>query len=160
MGWISDFQKFAMRGTLVDLAVGFTVGAAFSTVAKSLVDDVIMPPVGLLMGGTDFSDLFAVLREGAQAGPYATLAAAKAAGAVTLNFGLFVNAIIAFLVVALAMFWIIRLISRAEQAMEGEKPAAPEEPANKKCVFCQTTIPYRASRCPHCTSQLEGAKAA
>jgi len=164
MKLLSEFKTFALRGNIIDLAIGFTVGAAFSTIAKSLVDDVIMPPVGLLLGGTDFSNYFITLKPGAEVPPpYATLQAATEAGAVTLNYGLFVNAIVAFLVVAFAMFIVIHFINRAEKTLEerfGEKPSEPGEPDNKKCPYCLSTIPYRATRCPQCTSQLEGATAA
>jgi len=154
----SDFQKFALRGNIIDLAVGFTVGAAFSTIAKSLVSDVLMPPIGLLLGRADFSDLFILLREGAKVqAPYATLKDAQAAGAVTINYGMFVNNVLAFLIVALSMFAIIRLMTRVEATLEdafgAEKP--PEEPPNKMCPFCRSVIPFRAIRCPACTSNLE-----
>lgn len=160
MGIFDEFKNFAMRGNVVDLAVGFTVGAAFSTVARSLVDDIIMPPVGLLIG-QDFADSFIVLQEGnaeIAAQPYETLAQAQEAGAVTWNYGLFINTIITFLIVALAMFLIIRFINRLDAQMEeefGEKPKEPSEPTNKKCPYCLQTIPYRATRCPQCTSHLE-----
>ena len=156
-----EFKKFAMRGNVVDLAVGFTVGAAFGTVARSLVDDIIMPPVGLLLGGADFADMFVVLQAGAEAAPpYATLADAQAAGAVTWNYGLFFNNILTFLLVALAMFFLIRVINRMDQEMEEEfapekAEEGPELPSNKKCPYCLQTIPYKATRCPQCTSQLK-----
>lgn len=158
MSWLKEFARFARRGNLVDLAIGFTVGAAFSTIAKSLVNDIVMPPLGLLMGRTDFSDHFWLLQAGAKKPPpYLTLADAQAAGAVTLNYGLFVNALLAFLVVALAMFVVVRLLNRGEalleHAIDGEKPA-DGEPANKECPFCHSTVKYRATRCAHCTSEL------
>jgi len=160
---IQDFKKFTMRGNMIDLAVGFTVGAAFTTIAKSLVNDIIMPPVGMLLGRSDFSDLFIVLKEGeSDKAPYTTLAAAEAAGAVTINFGVFINALLAFLVVAIAMFLIIRAVNRAEDALDaqfGDAPS-PQEPANKKCPYCRTTIEYKATRCPQCTSHLEESQAA
>lgn len=162
MKWWNDFTSFLMRGSLVDMAIGFTVGAAFSTVARSLVDDVLMPPLGLLLGGVDFSDLFIVLKEGPKAdAPYATLAAAQAAGAVTLNYGKFANALLALLIVAVAMFVLIRLMQRVERSLEAalEETQPASEPANKKCPFCRTTIAYRATRCPNCTSQLDAAAA-
>ena len=165
MGIVDEFKNFAMRGNVVDLAVGFTVGAAFSTVARSLVDDIIMPPVGLLIG-QDFADSFVVLQAGnpdIAAQPYETLAQAQEAGAVTWNYGLFINTIITFLIVALAMFLIIRFINRLDAQMTeefGEKPKEPTEPANKKCPYCLQTIPYRARRCPQCTSHLEAETAA
>lgn len=159
MSFIQDFKTFALRGNLVDLAIGFTVGAAFSTVAKSLVNDVLMPPVGLVTGGMDFADLFIVLKQGAEKlAPYATLKEAQEAGAVTLNYGLFINNIVALLIVAIAMFIIISLVNRAEKRLEQEldqEEKKPSEPENKKCPHCRMTIPYRATRCGHCTSPLE-----
>lgn len=153
-----DFRKFVTRGNLVDLAVGFTVGAAFTTIARSMVDDIIMPPVGLLMGRTDFKDFFLVLRPGPTVGePYLTLAQAKAAGAVTLNYGMFINAMLAFILVGLAMFVVSRLMSQAEAKMDAhfkEPPAPPGEPTEKKCPYCRSIIPAKACRCPQCTSHL------
>lgn len=119
---LKEFKAFAMRGNMVDMAVGIIIGAAFGAIVKSLVDDVIMPPIGLLMGDVDFSELFMVLKEGAVAAPYATLAAAKEAGAVTLNYGLFVNALVSFIIVAFAVFLLIRSINRLRTE---EPPAAP-----------------------------------
>lgn len=159
MSVLSEFKKFTLRGNLVDMAVGFTVGAAFTSIARSLVDDVIMPPVGLLLGRSDFSDLFWLLRAGEAAPPYNTLADAQAAGAVTINYGVFVNAVLAFLLVAVAMFLVIRAINRIDRQLErdaGAAEAAPAEPETKKCPFCLTTIPAKATRCPQCTSNLEG----
>lgn len=158
MGIIADFKKFALRGNLIDLAIGFTVGAAFSTIAKSLVNDIIMPPVGLLFGSSDFSDLFVVLKEGSKAAPpYATLAEAQSAGAVTINYGIFINNILAFVMVAIAMFAIIHAINRAEESMESKfgDPPQPGDPPNKKCAYCRSTIPFKATRCPCCTSHIE-----
>lgn len=116
-----EFKTFAMRGNVIDMAVGIIIGAAFSSIVKSLVDDVIMPPIGLLLGNVDFSDLFLVLKEGSTATPYATLAAAREAGAVTLNYGLFVNATVSFLIVAFAVFLLVRTINR----LKAEEPPAP-----------------------------------
>jgi large conductance mechanosensitive channel len=116
-----EFKTFAMRGNVIDMAVGIIIGAAFSSIVKSLVDDVIMPPIGLLLGNVDFSDLFLVLKEGSTAAPYATLAAAREAGAVTLNYGLFVNATVSFLIVAFAVFLLVRTINR----LKAEEPPAP-----------------------------------
>ncbi|MEX2454134.1 MAG: large conductance mechanosensitive channel protein MscL [Rhodospirillaceae bacterium] len=162
MSLAEDFRKFALRGNLVDLAVGFTVGAAFSTVAKSLVDDVIMPPLSLIVGQAEFKDQFVVLREGSKAAaPYVTLADAQTAGAVTLNWGPFLNNMLALLLVALAMFAVIRLIKSAETKLErefGEPKPEPGEPENRKCRFCRSTIPYRAIKCPQCTADLEPAE--
>jgi large conductance mechanosensitive channel len=145
----NDFKTFIMRGNVLDLAVGVIIGAAFGTVVKSLVDDVIMPPIGLAIGGVDFSNLFVVLKEGATAAPpYASLAEAKAAGAVTLNYGAFVNTIITFLIVALAVFMLVRIVSKLHK-----QPVAPP-PDTKPCPQCATAIPIAAKRCPNCTSQL------
>jgi large conductance mechanosensitive channel len=145
----NDFKAFIMRGNVLDLAVGVIIGAAFGTVVKSLVDDVIMPPIGLAIGGVDFSNLFVVLKEGATAaGPYASLAEAKAAGAVTMNYGAFINTIITFLIVALAVFMLVRIVSRLH------KQPAPPPPDTKSCPQCATAIPLAAKRCPNCTSQL------
>ncbi|RMF42319.1 MAG: large conductance mechanosensitive channel protein MscL [Planctomycetota bacterium] len=159
MSVINEFQKFILRGNLVDMAIGFTVGAAFTSVAKSLVNNLIMPPVGLLLGGADFSDLFIVLRPGSEElPPYSTLKEAQEAGAVTLNYGLFINDTIALLIVAAVMFFLIRAINRIDEALDArlgtEKPAA-DVPSTKKCPFCRETIAYLAIRCPHCTSELE-----
>ncbi len=148
-----EFKKFAMRGNVVDMAVGIIIGAAFGTIVKSLVSDVIMPPIGMLLGGVDFSNLFSVLQAGDPAGPYASLADAQAASAVTINYGLFINTIISFLIVAFAVFLVIRAINR----MQKQEEEAPAEPTTKDCPFCQTEIPIKATRCPNCTSQLEAA---
>lgn len=160
MAFVKDFKKFALRGNMVDLAIGFTVGAAFTTVVKSLVTDIIMPPIGLATGNADFADQFVVLKapEGKpipEAG-YQTLKAAQEAGAVTLNYGNFLNNCIALLIVAFAMFLIIRAVKKVDDQLDDafneDKP--PEEPTEKKCEFCRSTIPFRATRCPQCTSQL------
>ncbi len=145
-----EFRDFAMRGNVVDMAVGIIIGAAFGSIVGSLVNDVIMPPIGMLLGNVDFSNLFLVLREGTTAGPYASLAAAKAAGAVTINYGTFVNTIISFLIVAFAVFLLIKNINRLKKA----EPAAAAAPTTKECPFCASTIPIKAKRCPNCTSQL------
>ncbi|MCA8996226.1 MAG: large conductance mechanosensitive channel protein MscL [Planctomycetaceae bacterium] len=159
MGLIQEFRKFAMRGNLVDLMVGFTVGAAFTTIAKSLVNDIVMPPIGLVLGKSDFTDLFVVLREGDKiTGPYETLAAAQGAGAVTINYGVFINNLVSFLLVSFVVFLIVRGINRLEDSLESQfgDPPQPGEPTEKKCPFCRTTIPAKAARCPACTSHLEG----
>jgi large conductance mechanosensitive channel len=147
-----EFKEFALRGNVVDMAVGIIIGAAFGTIVKSLVADVIMPPIGLLLGNVDFSNLFIVLKAGTAAGPYTTLADANAAGAVTLNYGIFINTIISFIIIAFAVFLIIRNINRLKR--EEEVPAA--EPTTKECPHCFSTIPIMAKRCPFCTSSLEG----
>ena len=149
---VKEFKEFAMRGPVVDMAVGIIIGAAFGTIVKSLVADVIMPPIGLLMGGVDFADLFIVLKEGAEAAaPYATLADAKAAGAVTINYGAFANTVISFLIVAFAVFMLIKGINSAKRE---EEAAPPAEPTEKDCPHCFSKIPIQATRCPHCTSEL------
>ena len=149
---LKEFKAFAMRGNVLDLAVGIIIGGAFGTIVKSLVDDIIMPPIGLALGNVDFADLFMVLREGTKAaGPYATLADAQAAGAVTMNFGLFVNSIITFLLVAFAVFLLVRAANR----MKPQEAAAA--PSTKDCPHCRMPIPLAATRCPQCTSELPAA---
>jgi large conductance mechanosensitive channel len=146
---LKEFKEFAMRGNVVDMAVGIIIGGAFGTIVKSLVDDVLMPPLGVLLGGVDFSNFFFVLKEGATAGPYASVSSAKAAGAVSMNYGLFLNSVISFMIVAFAVFMLIRGIN----AMRRREDAAPP-PSTKECPYCASAIPIKASRCPHCTSQL------
>lgn len=161
---LEDFKKFALRGNLLDLAIGFTVGAAFTTVAKSLVTDIIMPPVGLLTGGTDFADRFFLLKAGREhAPPYATLQDAQEAGAVTINYGLFINSVVALLLVAVVMFMVIRMLNKMDKALDehfdaDEAPKAAH-PENKKCSYCRQTIDYEATRCPFCTSEFAPATA-
>jgi len=153
---LKEFKEFAMRGSVVDMAVGIVIGAAFGSIVKSFVDDVLMPPIGLLLGNVDFSNLFITLKEGAKAaGPYASLAAAKAAGAVTLNLGLFINTVISFLIIAFAVFLVIKGLN----SMQREKAAPTAEPTTRECPFCRSTIPLKATRCPHCTSELGAAPA-
>jgi large conductance mechanosensitive channel len=147
---LKEFKEFAMRGNVVDMAVGIVIGAAFATIVKSLVADVIMPPIGLLLGGVDFSNLFAVIREGSMAGPFSTLADAQKAGAVTINYGLFINTIISFLIVAFAIFMVIKGMN----SLKKQEEAPPAEPTEKDCSHCFTSIPIKATRCPHCTSEL------
>ena len=145
---LKEFNEFIMRGNVIDMAVGIIIGAAFGTIIKSLVDDVIMPPIGLLLGKVDFSNLFMVIREGKVAGVYETLAAAKAAGAVTINYGLFINTIISFLIVASAVFMLIRSVNKLKQE-------APPEATTKECPYCLSVIPIKATRCAHCTSEIK-----
>ena len=146
---VEDFKKFIMRGNVLDMAIGIIIGAAFGTIVNSLVADVIMPPIGLLLGNVDFSNLFFVLKDGAKAaGPYASLAAAKAAGAVTINAGVFINTIISFLIVALAVFLLVRNINR----LYAKEEAAP---TTKDCPYCLMSVPLKATRCGHCTSELK-----
>jgi large conductance mechanosensitive channel len=151
MAMMTEFKEFAVKGNVVDMAVGIIIGGAFGTIVKSLVDDMLMPPVGLLLGGVDFKDLFMILREGDPTAPYATIADAQAAGAVTLNYGQFINNIIAFLIVAFAVFLLVKAINRLRRQEQVE----PESPTDKSCPFCATTIPIQALRCPHCTSALD-----
>jgi len=146
---LKEFKEFAMRGNVIDMAVGIIIGVAFGTIVKSLVSDIIMPPIGLLLGNVDFSNFFAVLREGTVAGPYTALADAQKAGAVTINYGLFVNTIISFVIVAFAVFLLIRQINRFKR-----EEAPLEEPTTKDCPYCFSSIPIKATRCPHCTSEL------
>jgi large conductance mechanosensitive channel len=151
---LKEFKAFAMRGNVLDLAVGIIIGGAFGTIVKSLVDDVIMPPIGLALGNVDFTNLFVVLKEGANAaGRYETLGAAKAAGAVTINYGVFINSIIAFLIVAFTVFLIVRAANRLQPA---EAAAAP---TTKDCPYCRMPIPLAATRCPNCTSDLRAVSA-
>jgi large conductance mechanosensitive channel len=143
-----EFKEFAMRGNVVDMAVGIIIGVAFGAVVKSLVADVITPPIGLLVGNVDFTNLFITIKAGKVAGPYASLAAAKAAGAVTLNIGLFINSLISFIIVAFAVFLLIKGLNRLQR----EKEAPPA--TTKTCPYCASEIPLAATRCPHCTSEL------
>ena len=150
---LKEFKEFAMRGNVVDMAVGIIIGAAFGTIIGTLVSDVLMPPIGLLLGNVDVSNLFVVLKEGKVAGPYATVAAAKGAGAVTLNYGMFINTIVNFLIVAFAIFFLIRGMNSMKK--KEEAPAAA--PTTKECPHCLSTIPVKATKCGHCTSELSAA---
>lgn len=148
---LQEFKKFILRGNVMDLAVGVIMGGVFNAVVKSFVDDVLMPPIGLLLGQVDFANLFILLKVGDPGGPYATLADAQAAGAVTMNYGMFVNTIISLIITGLAVFLMVRSVNRLQK----QAPAPPAEPTTKKCPFCATEIPIPATRCPHCTSELE-----
>ncbi len=150
MSFTKEFKEFAVRGNVVDMAVGIIIGAAFGTIVQSLVNDIIMPPIGLAAGNMDFTDLFLVLKEGAVAGPYASLQVAQEAGAVTINYGRFINTVVSFLIVALAVFMLIRFMNKLRRPDTGPAPA----PTIKKCPYCVSDIPIEASRCPHCTSEL------
>jgi large conductance mechanosensitive channel len=141
---LKEFRDFAMRGSVIDLAVGVIIGAAFGKIITSFVNDVLMPPIGLLLGNVDFSELFIALNRQT----YASLAEAQAAGAPTLNYGLFINTVIDFLLVALVIFMLIRTINRLH------KPA-PAESITRECPYCFSVIPVRATRCPNCTSELK-----
>jgi len=145
----NDFKAFIMRGNVVDLAVAVIIGAAFGAVVKSLVDDVVMPPIGLAVGNIDFSNLYILLKDGAKvAPPYASLADAKAAGAVTVNYGAFLNTVITFTIVALSVFVMLRVVNRMYA-----KPA-PAAPNTKPCPRCTLAIPLAATRCPNCTATV------
>jgi len=135
----------------MDMAVGIVIGAAFGAIVSSVVADVITPPIGLLLGNVNFTNLFAVLKAGQVAGPYASLAEARQAGAVTINYGVFINTIISFLIIALVLFFVVKAINRMKRKSE----PAPVEVTTKDCPYCFTTIPIKATRCPHCTSQLQ-----
>ena len=147
-----EFKAFALKGNVLDLAVGIIIGGAFGTIVKSLVDDVIMPPVGLALGNVDFANLFLLLKAGPKGPPpYATLAEANAAGAVTINYGQFINNIVTFIIIAFAVFLIVRAANRL-------KPQdAAAAPATKDCPFCRMAIPTAVTRCPHCTTELRAA---
>ena len=142
---LKEFRTFVMRGNVIDLAVAFIMGGAFGVIVSSLVNDIIMPAVGLLVGGVDFTNLFITLK----GGTFATPAEAQAAGAVTINYGLFINHIITFLIVAFAMFLLIKGMNAAK------KPAPAAAPTTKECPYCLSTIPLKATRCPNCTSELK-----
>ncbi len=148
-----EFKEFAMRGNVVDMAVGIVIGGAFGKIIASFVTDVLMPPIGMLLGGTDFTNMYTVLKAGEVAGPYASLAEAQAAGAVTMNYGLFVNAIINFIIIAFAIFMVVRAMNN----MKKKEVEAPAEPTTKECPHCHTEIPIAATRCPNCTSDLGSA---
>jgi len=147
---LQDFKAFIMRGNVIDMAVGIIIGVAFGAVVNSLVKDVIMPPIGLALGKVDFVNLFVVLKQGLTPGPYASLAAAQAAGAVTINYGAFINAIVNLLIIAAAVFF---LIVRPIAKLQAPKKVAA--PTTKECPYCFTSIPIKASRCPNCTSELK-----
>ena len=143
---LKEFQKFLLRGNLVELAIGFTVGAAFSTLAKSLVDDIIMPPIAALLGNVDFTNLRIILKSSSQ-------------GTISLNYGRFINNLLALMIVGVAMFLVIKMVNQLDDRLEGliKKNNAKEkqEPANKKCPYCFSIISYRATRCPSCTSHFQ-----
>lgn len=143
---LKEFKEFAMRGNVLDLAIGVILGGAFGKIVTSLVNDVIMPPIGLLLGGVDFQDLFIDL----SGGGYTSLAAAQEAGAATINYGLFINTVIDFILVAFVIFLIVRGFNKLRR----EEEAPPAEPTTKTCPFCKTEIHIEAVRCPNCTSEL------
>ena len=149
---ISDFKKFIMRGNVVDLAVGVIIGAAFGAIAKSLVDDLLMPPLGLVLGRVDFTNLFLTLKDGAVAGPYATLDAAKAAGAVTVRYGLFLNTLVVFLLTSFVIFLIVKAVNKLHAP-----PPQVAGPPMRDCPRCFTSILVKATRCPSCTVDVDAA---
>ncbi len=142
-----EFKEFIMRGNVIDLAVGIVIGAAFGAVVNSLVKDIIMPPIGLLLGKINFTDLFINL----SGTPYSSLAAAQQAGAATINYGLFINTIINFIIIALAIFFVVKGVNRLRKPAPAAAPAAP---TTKECPHCFTEIPIKATHCPNCTSEL------
>ncbi|MBN1996673.1 large-conductance mechanosensitive channel protein MscL [candidate division KSB1 bacterium] len=146
-----EFKEFALRGNVIDMAVGIIIGAAFGTIVKSLVSDILMPPIGLLLGNVDFSNLFLTLKDGTTAGPYATLADAQAASAVTVNYGIFFNTVISFFIIALCVFLLIKSINKLKRTEE--KP--PAEPTTKQCPYCFSSISIKATRCANCTSEIK-----
>lgn len=150
---LKEFKEFAINGNVMDMAVGIIVGASFGGIVKSLVDDIIMPPIGLLLGNIDFSSLFILLKEGTKAAaPYATLADAKAAGAVTLNYGAFINTVVSFLIVSFAIFILVKNLNRLKKQKNTEIAA----PSTKECPYCLNSVSIKANRCGHCTSNLPG----
>ncbi len=147
---LKEFKEFAIRGNVVDMAVGIIIGAAFGAIVQSLVSDIVMPPIGLLLNKVDFANLFIILREGVKtSGPYASLLAAQAAGAVTINYGVFTNTIIHFTIVAFAVFMLVRSVNRLKK-----KEEISSEATIKDCPYCLSHIPVKATRCPNCTSNL------
>jgi large conductance mechanosensitive channel len=148
---LKEFKEFAMRGNVLDMAIGIIIGAAFGKIITSFVNDLLMPPIGLLLGNVDFASLFLNL----SGQPYPTLAAAKAAGAPTINYGVFLNAVLDFLIVAFVIFLLVRQVNR----MRRQQEAAPAAPTTKACTYCLSTIPIKATRCPQCTSDLRAVPA-
>ena len=147
MGMVKEFRDFAMRGNVLDMAIGIILGLAFGKIVTSLVNDIIMPPVGMLLGGVDFTNMFISLT----AQPFASLAEAQAAGAPTINYGVFINTVLDFLIVAFVIFLLVRQINKLKKEEEAALPNT------KDCPYCKESIPLQATRCPHCTSELRGA---
>ena len=149
-----DFKTFIMRGNVIDLAIGIVVGVAFGAIVSSFVKDILMPPIGLLLGDVDFNNFFVVLKEGMIAGPYPSLTTAQEAGAVTINYGVFINAIINFLIIAFAIFFfVVRPINKMHERQKAKEVAL--KPTTKECHYCYSNIPIKATRCPNCTSELK-----
>ncbi len=150
-GFVSEFKTFIMRGNVVDLAVGVIIGAAFQAIIKSLVDDVVMPVIGLITGGLDFSNLFIAL----DGNEYETLAAAQEAGAATLNYGNFIGAVFNFLIMSFVIFCLVKSINKLREKTEKKVEEAPAAPTTKKCPYCKSEIDIEATKCPNCTSDVE-----
>ena len=149
-----EFKEFAMRGNVIDMAIGIIIGGAFGPIVGSMVNDILMPPIGLAMGNVDFANLYILLKEGSKAAaPYAALADAKAAGAVTINYGLFINSVISFIIIAFCVFMLIRTMNRLKR----EEAAPAAEPTTRDCPFCYSAIALKATRCPNCTSEVKPA---
>ncbi len=148
MSILKEFRDFAVRGNVVDMAVGIIIGAAFGTVVKSLVADIIMPPIGLALGNVDFSNLFLVLKQGVPEGPYASLSSAQAAGAVSINYGLFITNVVSFVIVAFSVFLIVRAMNRLKQREAVVR-------TTRTCPYCLSAIPLKATRCAYCTSDVK-----
>jgi large conductance mechanosensitive channel len=155
---MKDFKAFIMRGNVVDMAVGIIIGAAFGPIVSNLVNGIIMPPIGLLLGKVDFANLFVIIKEGKTAGPYASLAAAQSAGAIAITYGVFINAVINFIIIAAVVFFVIvRPIARMNARQKAKEAAAAPAAVSttKTCPYCQSTISIKATRCPNCTSELK-----
>ena len=152
MSMMKEFREFAVKGNMVDMAVGIMIGAAFNSVVKSIVDDIIMPPLGLLTGNLDFSDKFLILKDGVPGAPYATLAQAKAAGAVVMSYGQLISQLLSFVIVAFVLFMIVRWINKLRHTHK-----AVPAPDTKDCPFCKSTVNISATRCAFCTSELKTA---
>ena len=149
---LKEFKEFAMRGSVIDMAIGIIIGGAFGPIVGSMVNDLLMPPIGLALGNVDFTNLFILIKEGSKAAaPYASLADAKAAGAVTINYGLFINSVVSFVIVAFCVFLLVRTMNRLKR----EEEAQPAEPTTRDCPFCLSAIPLKATRCPSCTSEVK-----
>ena len=147
-----EFKEFAMRGNVIDMAIGIIIGGAFGPIVGSMVSDIIMPPIGLALGNVDFSNLFFLVKAGSKAAaPYASLADAKAAGAVTINYGVFINSVISFVIVSFCVFLLVKTMNRLRR----EEEAPPAAPTTRDCPFCCSVIALQATRCPHCTSELK-----
>jgi large conductance mechanosensitive channel len=147
---LKEFKEFAIRGSVIDMAIGIIIGSSFGAIVSSIVNDIIMPPIGILLSDVNFSDLFIVLKEGTNPKPYVSLAAAQEVGAVTLNYGVFLNTVISFIIVAFVVFLLVRSVNKLRR----EEEAPPAEPTTKECIYCCTDIPIKAGRCPNCTSEL------